>query len=504
MPDAGMSNLTPGVPSALSPLVRRIVAPNPGPFTGPGTNTYLVGIDEVAVIDPGPDDQRHIDAIVGASMQERVRWVLLTHTHPDHAPGTARLVKATGAEVLAYGKRLDKDSTIVPDRVIGEGDTIEGTEFGLEVLHTPGPRPQPPLLPARGGTRPLHRRHRARRHVLGGRARNAAATWPSTSRRSGGWRSCGCRRLAPGHGDVIEDAAAADPGVRRAPPRPGAPGAGAAEEQGPAQASPTWSRTLYADRELHPKLVEAARVAGARPPPEAQGRGQGHGHVGQVGLEARLSRRPAYQIGPSARETDRPHAGVAYTPRGWCQQDVRGGRAEAASAQQRLWQSSEREHRAHSHATLAASLGFWAALAALVVVPDDARGVDQQRRRGRFEHAHGEGRRVHLQAEGQPEGGLDPDQLRQRRRGGPHDGRLQAEEGRRPSRSSRRRSLSKDQTRVREDRRSGWRPDGVRRAGAPRPEAEDHDADHEARRRALRDRCASSRRPTARRTPRTA
>ena len=73
-------------------------------------------------------------------MKERVRWVLLTHTHPDHAPGTARLVKATGAEVLAYGKRLDKDTTIVPDRVIGEGDSIEGTEFGLDVLHTPGTR----------------------------------------------------------------------------------------------------------------------------------------------------------------------------------------------------------------------------------------------------------------------------------------------------------------------------------------------------------------------------
>ena len=97
-----MPDLTPGVPSALSPLVRRVVAPNPGPFTGPGTNTYLVGIDEVAVIDPGPDDKGHVGAIVGASMKERVRWVVLTHTHPDHAPATARLVKATGAEVVAF------------------------------------------------------------------------------------------------------------------------------------------------------------------------------------------------------------------------------------------------------------------------------------------------------------------------------------------------------------------------------------------------------------------
>lgn len=135
-----MPDLTPGVPSALSPLVRRIVAPNPGPMTGPGTNTYLVGIDEVAVIDPGPDDKRHIDAIVGASMRERVRWVLLTHTHPDHAPGTERLVKATGAEVLAF-KGRDRDSTIVPDRTIADGESIEGTEFGLEVIHTPGHAP---------------------------------------------------------------------------------------------------------------------------------------------------------------------------------------------------------------------------------------------------------------------------------------------------------------------------------------------------------------------------
>jgi glyoxylase-like metal-dependent hydrolase (beta-lactamase superfamily II) len=128
------------VPSALSPLVRRVVASNRGPFTGPGTNTYLVGIDEVAVIDPGPDDPAHIDVIVGASMRERIRWVLLTHTHPDHAPGTKRLVEATGAEVLAFTKK-PKDGDVSVDRVIADGDTIEGTEFGLQVFHTPGHAP---------------------------------------------------------------------------------------------------------------------------------------------------------------------------------------------------------------------------------------------------------------------------------------------------------------------------------------------------------------------------
>jgi glyoxylase-like metal-dependent hydrolase (beta-lactamase superfamily II) len=256
MPDAGMSNLAPGVPSALSPLVRRIVAPNPGPFTGPGTNTYLVGIDEVAVIDPGPDDKRHIDAIIGASMKERVRWVLLTHTHPDHAPGTARLVKATGAEVLAYGKRLDKDTTITPDRVIGEGDTIEGTEFGLEVLHTPGHAPnhlcfllEEERVLFTGDT------------VLDGMfsvvspQRGGDMTEYLTS--LGRMEKLRLSRLAPGHGDVIDD------------PRPRIQEYVAhrrdrerqvlalLKKQGPSKISDMVT-TLYADRELHPKLVEAA------------------------------------------------------------------------------------------------------------------------------------------------------------------------------------------------------------------------------------------------------
>ena len=130
--------MTPEVPSALSQLVRRVVASNPSHMTGPGTNTYLVGVDEVAVIDPGPDDKRHTDAIVGAAMRERIRWIVLTHTHADHAPGARRLAKATGAEVLAFSKR---DKVVPVDRAIGDGETIDGTEFRLEVLHTPGHAP---------------------------------------------------------------------------------------------------------------------------------------------------------------------------------------------------------------------------------------------------------------------------------------------------------------------------------------------------------------------------
>src|SRR6266702_1697715 len=137
-----MPDMTPGLASALSPLVRRIVAPNPGLMTGPDTNTYLVGIDEVAVIDPGPDDAGHVEAIIGASMSERVRWVLLTHTHPDHWPAAASIAKRTGAEIAGFGRFPKADEvTVKLARVLDAGDVVEGTEFGLEVLHTPGHAP---------------------------------------------------------------------------------------------------------------------------------------------------------------------------------------------------------------------------------------------------------------------------------------------------------------------------------------------------------------------------
>jgi glyoxylase-like metal-dependent hydrolase (beta-lactamase superfamily II) len=125
--------LVAGVARALSPLVRRIVAPNPGLMTGPGTNTYLVGIDEIAVIDPGPDDQSHLDAIAGCG-GDRIRWILCTHTHADHAPGAAGLKERTGADVLAFAA---KDGLKV-DTKIKDGFRIEATEFRLRAVHTPG------------------------------------------------------------------------------------------------------------------------------------------------------------------------------------------------------------------------------------------------------------------------------------------------------------------------------------------------------------------------------
>ena len=196
-----MPDMVPEVPSALSPLVRRIVASNPSHMTGPGTNTYLVGIDEVAVIDPGPDSKAHTDAIVGGAMRERIRWIVLTHTHSDHAPGATRLAKATGAEILAFSKR---EKSVAVDRAIGEGDTIDGSEFRLEVMHTPGHAPnhlcfhlEEERMLFTGDT------------ILGGMysvvspgSGGDMAEYMATLERL---RAMRIRSIAPGHGELIEE-----------------------------------------------------------------------------------------------------------------------------------------------------------------------------------------------------------------------------------------------------------------------------------------------------------
>ncbi|MEX2660134.1 MAG: MBL fold metallo-hydrolase [Acidimicrobiales bacterium] len=132
-PEVPLPELIPGVPRALNPMVRRIVAPNAGMMTGPGTNTYLVGVDEIAVIDPGPDDAGHLDAVAGCG-GDRIRWVLCTHTHSDHAPGAAGLRERTGAQILGFDSR----DGLTVDQELADGDTVEGTEFRLTAVHTPG------------------------------------------------------------------------------------------------------------------------------------------------------------------------------------------------------------------------------------------------------------------------------------------------------------------------------------------------------------------------------
>jgi glyoxylase-like metal-dependent hydrolase (beta-lactamase superfamily II) len=136
--EEGLKPIVYGVASALSPMVRRIVCENPSDMTGPGTNTYLVGIDEIAVVDPGPDDRRHLDAIAGCG-GDRIRWILLTHTHEDHSPGAVGLKARTGADILAYGSAQGIGNVDVPlDGTLGDGDVIEATEYHLTVHHTPG------------------------------------------------------------------------------------------------------------------------------------------------------------------------------------------------------------------------------------------------------------------------------------------------------------------------------------------------------------------------------
>lgn len=113
--------------------MRRVLAPNPGVMTGPGTNTYLVGTSDLAVIDPGPADEGHLDAVAAAG-EGRIRWILATHTHPDHAPGAAGLAEMTGAGVYGFGAR----DSFIPDEDVGEGWTVGDPAFHLRALHTPG------------------------------------------------------------------------------------------------------------------------------------------------------------------------------------------------------------------------------------------------------------------------------------------------------------------------------------------------------------------------------
>lgn len=132
-------SLVPGKPQQLAGGVRRLVAPNPGMMTGPGTNTYLLGEKEIGVIDPGPRIRSHLDAIrqfAGAT----IRWILVTHTHPDHSPAAQELAAETGAQLLGRPapEGRHQDATFKPERVLQDGDVLQTEEFCLTALHTPG------------------------------------------------------------------------------------------------------------------------------------------------------------------------------------------------------------------------------------------------------------------------------------------------------------------------------------------------------------------------------
>jgi glyoxylase-like metal-dependent hydrolase (beta-lactamase superfamily II) len=130
--------LVPGVPHELDAVVTRIIAPNGGVMTGPGTNTYLVGTHELIVIDPGPDDESHMQAILAAA-DGPIRWILCTHTHMDHAPGAARLKQLTGAAVAAMlAPRTEHDFQLSVDRILAHGDVICNADATVRAVHTPG------------------------------------------------------------------------------------------------------------------------------------------------------------------------------------------------------------------------------------------------------------------------------------------------------------------------------------------------------------------------------
>ena len=138
-----------GTSEAVEPLVRRVLAPNPSPFTFTGTQTYIVGAGaRVAVIDPGPDEAPHLDALMAAIGDAEVAAICCTHTHRDHSPAAGPLSRLTGAPVigcapLAYeddGPRADAafDTSYAPDRVLRDGDKLSGPDWTLIAVATPG------------------------------------------------------------------------------------------------------------------------------------------------------------------------------------------------------------------------------------------------------------------------------------------------------------------------------------------------------------------------------
>jgi glyoxylase-like metal-dependent hydrolase (beta-lactamase superfamily II) len=145
--------LKPGVVEQVRPGVRRVLCDNPSPFTFTGTVSYIIGNGNVAILDPGPDSEAHAKALLEAVRGETVTHILVTHTHRDHSPNTARIKAATGAAVYAEGPHRASrpryesekhspesgaDRDFKPDVQVASGDVIEGDGFRLEAVATPG------------------------------------------------------------------------------------------------------------------------------------------------------------------------------------------------------------------------------------------------------------------------------------------------------------------------------------------------------------------------------
>ena len=146
-------DLPPGRVEEVMPGVRRLLVDNPGPFTFKGTLTYIVGKDQVAIIDPGPIDEAHIAALLDAVRGETVTHIIVTHTHRDHSPAAARIKAATGAKTYGEGPHrparplhvgepppleASADRDFRPDVALADGETVSGPGWALEAVTTPG------------------------------------------------------------------------------------------------------------------------------------------------------------------------------------------------------------------------------------------------------------------------------------------------------------------------------------------------------------------------------
>jgi glyoxylase-like metal-dependent hydrolase (beta-lactamase superfamily II) len=210
-------HLQPGRAVTVAPGVDRIIAPNPSFMTGPGTNTYLLGDDRLALIDPGPADDAHFVTLLEA-VGDRLGWILVTHTHIDHAPLAGRLKAATGAEILAFGPAPDQppwmnvggldahDRDFAPDRILLDGDRLDTGELAIEAVYTPGHASNHLCFELTGSGLLFSGDHiMSGSTVVVGPPDGDMAKYLESLERV---KARAPRRIAPGHGDVIEDPAA--------------------------------------------------------------------------------------------------------------------------------------------------------------------------------------------------------------------------------------------------------------------------------------------------------
>ncbi len=211
--------LAPGVIEEIAPGVRRLLCDNPSPFTFKGTMSYIVGRGQVAIIDPGPDDARHIAALLDAVRNETVTHIVVTHTHRDHSPGAARVKASTGAKTYGEGPhrparplhigeapRLDasNDTDFRPDQPLADGEVVSGAGFALEAVATPGHTANHMAYALRG-----HDLLFSGDHVMGWSTSIVAPPDGAMSDYMASLDKLARRRegiYLPGHGDVIHEA----------------------------------------------------------------------------------------------------------------------------------------------------------------------------------------------------------------------------------------------------------------------------------------------------------